>query len=167
MKKFVISLSAALLCSSVYAVKFHHNKSLQNVSPKIEAKLVMTAEDFSGTWSGQCNNESGKLTITQDDKLFSIEFNDEESGEAEKYDFPIGKVVSNNEASPSDSTVTVRYASIEFNSVSLVSYDFMRSTHQNGGLLATDTLFLSMTKEGNTLKIFDTESSEPCVLTKQ
>jgi len=166
MKKLLTTLSVALLSTNMYATKFQHKLSIPNLQPRTQAKITTNVENFSGTWVGQCNNESGRISITQDDKLFSIEFNDE-NGETEKYDFPVGKVVSNTEASPSSDKVTVRYASIELNSVSLVSFDFMRSTNQTDSLLDTDTLFLSMTIEGNTLTISDTESAEPCVLIKQ
>lgn len=146
---------------------------MQNISPESVAKIATNVENLSGTWIGQCYNEPLRLTITQDDKVFFIEFNDDENGETEKLDFSIGKVVNNNEASSSDNKITVRYASLnhydhlDFTSVSLVSYDFINSTTQSSGILATETMFLDLTKEGHTLKLHDIESSESCVLTKQ
>lgn len=171
MNKFVIALSSTLLCTSLYAAKFHHKNSKPIAIPENDSQLISNIVDFSGTWLGQCDNEPVSLKIIQNENQFKTIFNYED-GDIEEDDFPLNKVIYNNVTSPKNNKLTLNYSFLVGNYVSLSVYGIELtatnpSSYEGYNNILTYEMNIMMTKEGNTLKIHDYENPEPCILTKQ
>lgn len=163
MKKLIISISAIVLAANSFAFTLHHK---QKMTPPHNLNINdgTEVEDFSGTWTGRCDDNDVKIIITQDDKLITFVFPGESDDETESDTFELDNLVSHSSSSSTSFRETsMSHAKIHYNllSVTKITYAFDHPA------MTQVSMEFGMLKQGETITLFDSLANfNTCLLRK-
>lgn len=164
MKNITVLIFSMVLASNTFAYTLKH-KHENNLSYISKAKHGDIAEDFSGTWVGDCDKEEFKLSISQDDKQITLVYSEKDFPDFEDT-FELNKLITHVNSTSLTNESSAQFASIRGNILQLISHEiFAYFDVVGGGSGGYQTMSAKMIKDGDTLTI-DNFPEESCVLHK-
>lgn len=146
MNKSAVFMSLLLISTYSFGFGFSKHHQTHPLQNKLQGKQL--DEDFSGNWTGVCQNEQASFTIKQN--ATQISFIDRTDEEASEYSFKINTLETHNSSSTSTQATTVNDATLVGNSLSLASFEFTKENEA----LSTVSFEVRFTKQDDTLTAY-------------
>lgn len=154
-----LSASSTPLLDTHAFTPYHKQHNVFPTNTNIQAKNEV--QDFSGVWTGNCFDEPMQLTITQNDKKVTLDFLGKD-GDIHSFTFGINKLISQHDSEPSISEASINDARFTYNYLSLTSINIAVMKYG----IDTNSMTITLIKDGDTLKLLDTSDGSSCMLNK-
>lgn len=142
MKNLALLLTAMSFTANTFAFTPYHK---YQQSPQHTPTQLSKNEDFSGNWTGTCDEELVNLTVTQDKEHITLDWH---IPFEEPSSFALNQLETMSNSSLKRRYSSMKYASLSYNSLHLVDYEFY--TSKDGGT-SSGVMELIIDKKEDTL----------------